>query len=109
MLQRRNLLIAGAFLAVIVGLGLTARALDQAAAQGGGTVQAPKFEVDPMWPKPLPNNMLLGNVNKNTTTAARIDPTTRCSSIAANEFSINIELSPTMRSSNPGGSVPLML
>ncbi len=62
MLQRRNLLIAGAFLAVLVGLGLTARALDYAAAQGGGTVQAPKFEVDPMWPKPLPNNMILGQV-----------------------------------------------
>jgi len=62
MLQRRNLLIAGAFVAVIAGLGLTARALDIAAAQGGGTVQAPKFEVDPMWPKPLPNNMILGQV-----------------------------------------------
>jgi len=62
MLQRRNLLIAGAFVAVIAGLGLTARALDYAAAQGGGTVQAPKFEVDPMWPKPLPNNMILGQV-----------------------------------------------
>ena len=62
MLKTRNLLIAGAFVAVMAGLGWTARALDQAAAQGGGTVQAPKFEVDPMWPKPLPNNMLLGNV-----------------------------------------------
>jgi hypothetical protein len=62
MLKGRNLLIAGAFAAVIAGLGLTARALDLAAAQGGGTVQAPKFEVDPMWPKPLPNNMILGQV-----------------------------------------------
>ncbi|HEX5215005.1 MAG TPA: hypothetical protein VFV98_06050 [Vicinamibacterales bacterium] len=62
MLHRRNLLIAGAFAVVIAGLGLTARALDLAAAQGGGTVQAPKFEVDPMWPKPLPNNMILGQV-----------------------------------------------
>jgi hypothetical protein len=26
------------------------------------TVQAPRFEVDPMWPKPLPNNWVLGNV-----------------------------------------------
>ena len=24
------------------------------------TVQAPKFEVDPMWPKPLPNNWVIG-------------------------------------------------
>jgi hypothetical protein len=26
------------------------------------TVQAPKFEVDPMWPKPLPHHWVLGNV-----------------------------------------------
>ncbi len=62
MSKRRNLLIGAAFAVTLTGLGFTARALDQAAAQGGGTVQAPKFEVDPMWPKPLPNNMLLGNV-----------------------------------------------
>ena len=24
--------------------------------------QAPKFEVDPMWPKPLPNHWVMGNV-----------------------------------------------
>ena len=62
MSKRRNLLIGAAFAVTLTGLGFTARALDQAAAQGGGTVQAPKFEVDPMWPKPLPNNILLGNV-----------------------------------------------
>jgi DNA-binding beta-propeller fold protein YncE len=32
-------------------------------AQGGGRVQAPRFEVDPLWPQPLPNNWILGNVN----------------------------------------------
>ena len=26
------------------------------------SVQAPRFEVDPMWPKPLPNHWLMGNV-----------------------------------------------
>jgi DNA-binding beta-propeller fold protein YncE len=36
-------------------------ALVQGATQGG-TVQAPRFEVDPFWPKPLPNNWLLGSV-----------------------------------------------
>src|SRR5688572_26418434 len=25
-------------------------------------VQAPRFEVDPMWPKPLPNHWVMGNV-----------------------------------------------
>jgi DNA-binding beta-propeller fold protein YncE len=59
MISARNLLIGSAFAGAIAVLGLTARALDQAAAQG--MVQAPKFEVDPMWPKPLPNNWLLGN------------------------------------------------
>ena len=33
-----------------------------AAAQAKGGVQAPRFEVDPMWPKPLPNHWVLGNV-----------------------------------------------
>ena len=47
---------------VLVGAGLTGtNALVQGAAQGG-TVQAPRFEVDPAWPKPLPNNWLLGSV-----------------------------------------------
>ena len=44
---------------VLLALGLTARALDQAAAKSGHG-QAPRFEVDPMWPKPLPNHWLLG-------------------------------------------------
>ena len=33
-----------------------------AAAQRGGSRTAPKFEVDPFWPKPLPNNWMLGQV-----------------------------------------------
>ena len=32
------------------------------AATQGGTVQAPRFEVDPFWPRPLPNHWLLGSV-----------------------------------------------
>lgn len=30
-----------------------------ALAQGGGDVMVPKFEVDPFWPKPLPNHWVL--------------------------------------------------
>ncbi len=56
--RRRTLFIGSAFLAAIVALTLTARALDRAAQQG--MVQAPKFEVDPAWPKPLPNQWLMG-------------------------------------------------
>jgi DNA-binding beta-propeller fold protein YncE len=31
------------------------------AQEGGSTVRAPRFEVDPLWPKPLPNHWLLGS------------------------------------------------
>ena len=33
----------------------------QAAIEAQGAAQAPRFEVDPFWPKPLPNHWLLGN------------------------------------------------
>jgi len=39
---------------------LGTRPLLQGATQGG-TVQAPRFEVDPYWPKPMPNHWLLGS------------------------------------------------
>jgi hypothetical protein len=32
-----------------------------AQAQGGSRVDAPAFEVDPLWPKPLPNHWILGS------------------------------------------------
>jgi len=50
------------FVAVAVVLGAGASQLERrAAAQGSGSAQAPMFEVDPLWPKPLPNNWVLGN------------------------------------------------
>jgi hypothetical protein len=45
----------------IVGLFVTQRMLD-ASASHAAAVMAPSFEVDPMWPKPLPNHWILGNV-----------------------------------------------
>ena len=57
--NRRHLVTGAAFLAAIAGIALAERALvRQAAAQP--TVQAPRFEVDPFWPKPLPNGWMLG-------------------------------------------------
>ena len=52
----------GICLFVIAALGFSARALDRVAQQpaAGGTVEAPRFEVDPAWPKPLPNGWLIG-------------------------------------------------
>ena len=57
-------LIAGlAALLIGVGLGPEMASASAAQAQSGQTrVMAPRFEVDPMWPKPLPNHWILGSV-----------------------------------------------
>ena len=58
---------AAALLALIVACGPAAdvaedTATDVAAAAGGeGGVMAPMFEVDPLWPKPLPNHWIMGS------------------------------------------------
>ena len=61
-MRRRNLLIGAIFVALLAALGVSSLVLEQAVAaqNGGGTVRAPRFEVDPFWPKPLPNHWLLG-------------------------------------------------
>jgi DNA-binding beta-propeller fold protein YncE len=59
-LRSRNFLYGAALAAGIAGLGLGQALLQKQAAAEGGTVEAPIFEVDPMWPKPLPNSWLLG-------------------------------------------------
>jgi DNA-binding beta-propeller fold protein YncE len=47
---------------VLVALGITQAVLERtAAAQTKGASQAPRFEVDPLWPKPLPNHWVLGS------------------------------------------------
>jgi DNA-binding beta-propeller fold protein YncE len=56
-----NVLIGSAFLALLIGLGVGQNLLEKAAAaQTNGKTMAPRFEVDPMWPKPLPNHWILG-------------------------------------------------
>jgi hypothetical protein len=58
----RNGLVAAAFLGtlalLVVANGFFER---KAQAQSRTAVQAPRFEVDPFWPKPLPNHWLLGS------------------------------------------------
>jgi hypothetical protein len=62
-LNRRGRVIYGASLAAaIVGLGIGQAMLQTRAVAENGEVQAPRFEVDPFWPKPLPNRWLLGAV-----------------------------------------------
>ena len=57
----RGVAIWAGLLVVGVGLGLGPRLLrTEVAAQTRGAVRAPMFEVDPFWPKPLPNHWVLG-------------------------------------------------
>ena len=57
---KRNFFIGAALAALIVALGVAQSVLQNKADAQGRTVQAPMFEVDPLWPKPLPNHWLLG-------------------------------------------------
>src|SRR5205814_3592588 len=58
--QRRKLVFGTALVAAIVGLGAAQAVLQDRAQAQRVSVQVPTFEVDPFWPKPLPNNWLLG-------------------------------------------------
>jgi len=58
--MKRNLYIGLALSAFLVALGIASTMLEKRAAVEAAGVQAPRFEVDPMWPKPLPNHWLLG-------------------------------------------------
>jgi len=62
-LKRRTVVLA-CLLSVAATLGIVARMSEQpvAAQKAGATVQAPRFEVDPLWPKPLPNHWVLGSL-----------------------------------------------
>src|SRR5436190_20452303 len=50
------------FVAVFLALGVGSVVLDRVARVRAAAVMAPRFEVDPMWPKPLPNHWVVGNV-----------------------------------------------
>src|SRR6185369_7775670 len=62
MKPRRNLLIGATLLLLLVVLAVGEKVLETRAtvAEAAG-VQAPMFEVDPLWPKPLPNHWIMGN------------------------------------------------
>src|SRR5579862_3299301 len=62
LLAHRRMVVAAALVALLAVLGVTQAVLEQKAeAQARGGVMAPKFEVDPLWPKPLPNHWILGS------------------------------------------------
>jgi hypothetical protein len=58
--QKRKFASGVALAAGIVTLGIGQAVLQQQADAQGSSVTAPLYEVDPLWPKPLPNNWLLG-------------------------------------------------
>jgi DNA-binding beta-propeller fold protein YncE len=61
--MKRQICVGALFLTVTILLGLGSFALDRRAAVAAAAptaVQAPRFEVDPLWPKPLPNKWILG-------------------------------------------------
>src|SRR5450432_153912 len=58
-ISRRNLVIATACAVTLVALGCGQAVLQSRADAPGRMVEAPRFEVDPLWPKPLPNHWLL--------------------------------------------------
>jgi hypothetical protein len=60
MKRRHKWILGGTLCAAIIGLAVGQVALE--AVVSTQTVEAPRFEVDPYWPKPLPNNWVMGTV-----------------------------------------------
>src|ERR1700676_2661089 len=51
--MKRNIFTGGAILSLAAILGIWSVQLEKRATVNADTVMAPKFEVDPFWPKPL--------------------------------------------------------
>jgi DNA-binding beta-propeller fold protein YncE len=66
-MRKHDVLIGAGFIAVLVALGVGQLLLEETAI--AQQVQAPMFEVDPLWPKPLPNHWILGS-----TIGVTVDP-----------------------------------
>ena len=67
MKQKNKLYKAAAFVTLMLALGiaemaLTARSQQRDQGAAAGSAQVPMFQVDPMWPKPLPNGWVIGSV-----------------------------------------------
>ena len=61
-MRKPNLYAGAMFIVLLVALGTGARLIeDTAVAARQAGVEAPMFEVDPFWPKPLPNHWILGS------------------------------------------------
>jgi autonomous glycyl radical cofactor GrcA len=60
--MKRKSVIGATFAAVIAALIIVSSDLQKRGSVQASTSQAPRFEVDPMWPKPLPNHWVMGAV-----------------------------------------------
>src|SRR5690349_15246549 len=58
--MKRIYSIGAIFLAMALALAVGSYVLQKRAVVEAAAVQAPRFEVDPMWPKPLPNHWVIG-------------------------------------------------
>ncbi|MFV1986500.1 MAG: hypothetical protein ACC682_04425 [Gemmatimonadota bacterium] len=59
--RKRDLLIGAGLIVTIGALALGQAAVGNSAEKTSGMVEAPLFEVDPFWPKPLPDHWILGS------------------------------------------------
>lgn len=59
-MKRNDLYIGGALVAAILLLAAASSVFHRKAVVEAAGVQAPRFEVDPLWPKPLPHHWILG-------------------------------------------------
>ena len=60
--MKRNIRIGAGLAALAAALGVGSSLLRKWAVVEAAAVRAPRFEVDPMWPKPLPNHWVMGSV-----------------------------------------------
>ena len=58
--MKRNRYVGLGFLAVVGTLGVGSVLLQRHSVVEAAAVTAPRFEVDPLWPKPLPNHWIMG-------------------------------------------------
>jgi DNA-binding beta-propeller fold protein YncE len=58
---KRKTYIGAGFIALLAALTAASALLQKKAVVKAAAVQAPRFEVDPLWPKPLPNHWVIGN------------------------------------------------
>jgi DNA-binding beta-propeller fold protein YncE len=60
--MKRKLVSGGIFLLVLGGVEFAYLHFEKRAVVEAAAVQAPRFEVDPLWPKPLPNHWIVGQI-----------------------------------------------